>query len=95
MLTLTLYSRPDCSLCDEMEAVLLKVRRDIPFQLEKIDISTDPELNRRFSLEIPVLYINGQPAFMYDLTADELRQRLQATSNRRAREVIKSPQHDR
>jgi glutaredoxin len=95
MLTLTLYSRPDCSLCDEMEAVLLEVRQDIPFQLEKIDISTDPELNRRFSLEIPVLYINGRPAFMYDLTADELRQRLQATSNRRTREVIKSPQHDR
>lgn len=76
MLTLTLYSRPDCSLCDAMQATLRVVQGEIPFQLEKIDISTDPELKRRFSLEIPVLYINGQPAFMYELSAHELRQRL-------------------
>ena len=78
MLTLTLYSRPDCSLCDGMKAVLLEVQRDIPFQIEEIDISTDPALNTRFSLEIPVLYINGQFAFMYELSADELRQRLRS-----------------
>lgn len=82
MLTLTLYARPDCALCDAMEATLRVVQGEIPFQLEKIDISTNSVLQDQFSLEIPVLYINGQPAFMYALTADELRQRLQATSNR-------------
>jgi glutaredoxin len=83
MLTVTLYSRPGCCLCEEMEAIVRAVQKDrrneipeIPFQIEKIDISTDPELNSRFSLEIPVLYINGQFAFMYELRADELRQRL-------------------
>ena len=80
MLTVTLYSRPGCCLCEEMEAIVRAVQKDrrneIPFQIEKVDISTDPELNSRFSLEIPVLYINGQFAFMYELRADELRQRL-------------------
>ncbi len=70
---LTLYTRPNCSLCHTMKATLLEVQVDTPFQLETIDISTDPKLNARFGLEIPLLYINGRRAFMYELSAAELR----------------------
>ncbi|HJY85102.1 MAG TPA: glutaredoxin family protein [Candidatus Binatia bacterium] len=63
MLTLTLYSRPDCCLCEEMKTVLAQVRRDISFDLEEINISTDPELEVRFGREIPVLFVNGRKAF--------------------------------
>ncbi|MBI3301407.1 MAG: glutaredoxin family protein [Deltaproteobacteria bacterium] len=76
MLTLTLYSRPDCCLCEEMKAVLTQVQRDIPFALEQIDISIDPELESRFGQEIPVLFVNGRKACKYRLTASELRRRL-------------------
>ena len=76
MLTLTLYSRHDCCLCEEMKAVLAQVRQGIPFALEEIDISTDPELETRFGQEIPVLFVNGRKAFKYHLTAGELRRRL-------------------
>ena len=76
MLTLKIYSRPDCCLCEDMKAVLTQVRRDVPFRLEEIDISTDPELTVRFGQEIPVLFVNGRKAFKYRLTAGELRRRL-------------------
>jgi len=76
MLTLTLYSRADCCLCEEMKAVLAQVQENIPFTLEQIDISTDPELESRFGQEIPVLFVNGHKAFKYRLTAGELRRRL-------------------
>ena len=76
MASLTLYTRPDCSLCDTMRATLLEVQAETPFRLETVDISADPELSARFSLEIPLLYINGQRAFMYELSATELRRRL-------------------
>ncbi len=76
MLTLTFYSRPDCCLCEEMKTVLAQVRRDIPFDLEEINISTDPELEARFGQEIPVLFVNGRKAVKYHLTASELRRRL-------------------
>ena len=76
MLTLTLYSRADCCLCEEMKAVLAQVQENIPFTLEQIDISTDPELESRFGQEIPVLFVNGRKAFKYRLTAGELRRRL-------------------
>ena len=76
MLTLTLYSRVDCCLCEEMKAVLAQVQENLPFTLEQIDISTDPELESRFGQEIPVLFVNGRKAFKYRLTAGELRRRL-------------------
>ncbi len=76
MLTLTLYSHADCCLCEEMKAVLAQVQENIPFTLEQIDISTDPELESRFGQEIPVLFVNGHKAFKYRLTAGELRRRL-------------------
>jgi hypothetical protein len=76
MLTLRLYSRPDCCLCEDMKAVLTQVQRNVPFNLEEIDISTDPDLTARFDQEIPVLFVNGRKAFKYRLTAGELRRRL-------------------
>jgi glutaredoxin len=76
MVCLTLYVRPDCDLCEEMKGVLVHVKQDLPFMLEQIDISTDPELESRFGQEIPVLFINGRKAFKYHLTAGELRKRL-------------------
>lgn len=76
MLTLTLYSRADCCLCEEMKAVLAQVQENLPFTLEQIDISTDPELESRFGQEIPVLFVNGRKAFKYRLTVGELRRRL-------------------
>ena len=76
MASLTLYTRPDCSLCEAMRATLLAIQAETPFRLEIIDISADPELSARFGLEIPLLYINGQRAFMYELSAIDLRRRL-------------------
>ena len=76
MVVLTLYSRPECCLCEAMQAILAQVQKDLPFTLEQIDISTDPELESRFGQEIPVLFVNGRKAFKYRLTAGELRRRL-------------------
>jgi len=60
-----------------MKAVLAQVRQGIPFALEEIDISADPELEARFGQEIPVLFVNSRKAFKYRLTAGELRRRLE------------------
>ena len=74
--SLTLYSRPGCCLCEDMRAVLAEVEPDLPFDLEEIDISTQPELEERFGQEIPVLFVNGRKAFKYRVTSGELRRRL-------------------
>lgn len=59
--TLTLYGRPGCGLCAEtrthIEAILAARRaagRPAPALVER-DIETDPDLVRRFLVEIPVV----------------------------------------
>ena len=47
---ITLYTRPRCSLCDKMKAGL----HDRGFTVREINIDDDPELTRRYGLDIPV-----------------------------------------
>ena len=76
MIALTIYSRPGCHLCDEMKAVVERVARTVPLTLEEIDISADPDLERRYGVEIPVLLVDGKKAAKYRLTEAELRRML-------------------
>lgn len=63
--TVTLYTKAGCSLCDKAVPVLEKVRRDIPFILEKIDIAQDPVLLGRYRWAIPVVCIDGVEVFRH------------------------------
>ncbi len=74
MIALTIYSRPGCHLCDEMKAVVHRAIGSIqePITIEEIDISTDPDLEARYGLEIPVLLVNGKKTAKYRITEPEL-----------------------
>jgi hypothetical protein len=41
-------------------------------QIEEVDISTDPALEARYGLEIPVLMVDGRKAAKYRVTEAEL-----------------------
>ena len=69
----TLYSRPGCHLCDDMKAVVSRVARTISMTIEEVDISGDPELEKLYDLEIPVLMIDGKKAAKIRVTEDALR----------------------
>ena len=76
---LTLYSKPDCHLCDEMKAVVRNVLRGrAEISLDDIDISNDPALIDRYGLEIPVLLIDGKKAAKYRVTEAELARMIDA-----------------
>ena len=74
MTVLTLYSRPGCHLCDEMKAVVQRVLRanKAPMTIEEVDISTSPDLEARYGLEIPVLLVDGRKVAKYRVTEGEL-----------------------
>ena len=72
MIALTIYSRPGCHLCDEMKAVVARVARRVPLTLDEVDISTDPALEQRYGLEIPVLLVNGAKTAKFRVTEEEL-----------------------
>ena len=76
MIRVEIYSKRDCCLCDEAKAVLLKVRREIPFDLREIDIESTPELYEIYKERIPLILINGRPAFKFRVDEAALRRRL-------------------
>jgi len=51
---LTLYSRPDCHLCEAVVAELLPLLPD-GVTLETVDVDSSVALERRYGLRIPVL----------------------------------------
>jgi hypothetical protein len=55
----TLYSRPGCHLCEDALAVIERVCTELGELWTEVDITTDPELLRRFGEEIPVTFVDG------------------------------------
>jgi thiol-disulfide isomerase/thioredoxin len=78
VIALTLYSRPGCHLCDDMKVIVERVVRSIPepITIEEVDISTDPALEARYGLEIPVLLVNGKKAAKVRVREEDLRRLL-------------------
>jgi glutaredoxin len=64
-----LYGRPDCHLCEQALEIVRRVRGRIPFALHEVDIEGDDELFKRYLERIPVIEIDGSPAF--ELFVDE------------------------
>ena len=73
---LTLYSRKDCCLCDEMKKVIRQVGKKISLDLAEIDVDSSAELKELYSAELPVLFIDGRKAFKYGVTQKKLEARL-------------------
>jgi glutaredoxin len=55
----TVYSRPGCHLCEDALAVVERVCTELGELWTEVDITTDPELLRRFGEEIPVTFVDG------------------------------------
>ena len=77
-MSLVLYGRAGCHLCDEARAVLERIGH--PF--EEVDIEADDRLLARYLERIPVIALDG--AELYDFFVDEveLRARLDARVRR-------------
>jgi glutaredoxin len=82
VITVTIYTRPGCHLCDDMKAVVKNVARTIPLSLQEIDISTDAALQAAYGLEIPVLVVDGKKAAKYRVGEEELRKILAGRAGR-------------
>jgi len=59
-----------------MKAVVERVGQTVAVSLEEIDISSDPELEWRYGLEIPVLMIDGAKVAKYRVSEEDLRRML-------------------
>jgi glutaredoxin len=76
MTLVTLYGKPGCHLCEEARQVVEAVRERYPFDLEEVDITRDPTLERAYRERIPVVAIDGAEALELVIERSELEERL-------------------
>jgi len=70
---LTVVQREECGLCEEMLAELAALAQRTPLPpIDLVDVDADPELQRRFFLEIPVLLLDGSVVCRHRLDEAEL-----------------------
>jgi glutaredoxin len=74
----TLYTKPNCPLCDKALEQIEAARSQLKFELLEVNILEDSDLYERYKHSIPVVAINGVEAFRYRLSCAELVARLQA-----------------
>lgn len=77
---ITVYSKPRCPLCDEAIAQLEALRARHVFELEIVDISTDPSLRARYRMDIPVVAFNGEERFRHRLEIGLLERMLMSSA---------------
>ena len=71
-----IYSRPGCHLCDEAKEVIERVRRRVGFGLRIINVESDPALEKEYGELIPVVFINGNQAFEYQVDEIEFEKKV-------------------
>lgn len=71
--SVVLYTRPGCHLCEDAKAQMLAAKCADLYDLHEINIELDPALVERYGTKIPVITINGKKAFDYRIDAPTFR----------------------
>ncbi|WP_041087333.1 glutaredoxin family protein [Jeotgalibacillus soli] len=76
----TLYSRPNCALCEEAKLMLKLVQEDIAFNFIELNIEDRDEWTEEYGLMIPVVMVEGEMIQYGQVDYFTLSKRLQKNS---------------
>jgi glutaredoxin len=79
-----LYEGSGCGLCARALAVLESEAPRLGFELRRVSIDGDEELERRYRIDLPVVVIDGDTAFMGAVAAAPLQRAVARAQARRA-----------
>jgi len=60
MVTVTVYSRHGCHLCEIAEKTINSLRNELEYSVEVLYIDGNEELEKLYGTEVPVIHINGE-----------------------------------
>jgi glutaredoxin len=60
MITVTVYSRHGCHLCESAEKTIESLRETLEYSVEILYIDGNDELEKLYGTEVPVIHINGE-----------------------------------
>jgi glutaredoxin len=78
MAKITVYSKPDCHLCEQAISVLRGLQAELDFTLEERDITLDDALHREYFERIPVVSVDGEELCDYHVSEALVRERLES-----------------
>jgi glutaredoxin len=78
MTLVTVYSKPDCHLCEEAVAGLRRLQLELGFALQELDITRDEALHRAYFERIPVVSLDGEELCEHFLQETVVRERLES-----------------
>lgn len=81
MITVTLYSKDDCHLCDEAIEQLSKLQGVVEHKLEVVDINGNQDLEKKYALDIPVIEV-GPYRLKSPFTSQDIEITLRAAAER-------------
>ncbi len=72
----TVYSKPDCHLCDVAKKRVDRVRERLFFDLDIIDITESEDLMDQYGERIPVVEVDGEEISVYRVNEKALARKL-------------------
>ncbi len=81
-LPIKFYTKPKCSLCDEVRIFLTRLKKIYPLSVEEINILDDQDLYERYKYEIPVLTFSDRFQFGGRIDKDQLAEAIKSCSGR-------------
>jgi len=60
MVTVTVYSRHGCHLCEIAEKTINSLRNELEYSVEVLYIDGNEVLEKLYGTEVPVIHINGE-----------------------------------
>ena len=78
----TIYSRSGCHLCENAEAIIENLLEELNFNLEIKLIDNNPELEKLYGHEVPVIHINGEHHDFFRVDVERFRSCLQRHQQR-------------
>jgi glutaredoxin len=73
MIEVSVYSRSNCHLCEVALEVISEIRKEVEFNITKILIDGNSELEEKYGEQVPVILINNQPHDFFRVDPERFR----------------------
>jgi len=80
--SVTVFSREECHLCEEAIETLEAVAAEegVALEIDEQDVDADPDLRERYGDRVPYVLIEGRPTFKLRVDPERARRKLQAAT---------------
>jgi glutaredoxin len=76
-LDVTLYTRPNCHLCELAKAAVLPVVSEFRAQLREVDIDTDRQLRDMYNNDVPVIFLGTRKVAEHAVDIQQFRRQFE------------------